>query len=144
MFIALRYLVTRAPGDGQAVLGEFLDEFVVAMRMMLVFVIDDFLQLDSHGIPGDLFAAGADGAADEESFEREDAARGLHPFIVDGPADGRDMHAHLVGDLLHLQRLDEFGAFARETRFDDRRWLGPRASACCGAARSIRSAIGPS
>ena len=40
----------------------------------------------------------------------KDPARGLNPLVVDGPADGRDVHADLVGDLLHLERLDEFGA----------------------------------
>ena len=90
--------------------------------MMLVFVVDDFLQLQAHRVPGDFFAAGADRAADEEPLQRENAARRLHPFVVDRPADGRDVDAHLVGDLLHLQRLDEFRALAQKLglMIDDR------------------------
>ena len=54
------------------------------------------------------------GAAAEEALEREDAARRLHPLVVHGPADRGDVHADLVGDLLHLQRLDVLRALVEE------------------------------
>ena len=44
-------------------LGQFLDQFVVAIGMLLVFVVDDFLQLQPDRVPGDFFAVGADRAA---------------------------------------------------------------------------------
>ncbi len=53
-------------------------------------------------------------AAAEEALEREDAARRLHPLVVHRPADGGDVDAHLVGDLLHLERLDVLRALVQE------------------------------
>ena len=49
-------------------------------------------------------------------------ARCLHPFVVDGPADRRDVDADSIGDLLHLERLDELRAFVEEVPLvlDDR------------------------
>src|SRR6185437_15294296 len=91
-------------------------EFVVAERILLVLVVDDLLQLQTDGVPGDFIAVGAGRAAAEESLEWEDASRGLNPFIVNSSADGRHVDADLVGNLLHLQRLDEFGPFGQKLR----------------------------
>ena len=46
----------------------------------------------------------------------------LNPLVVDRAADRGHVHAHLVGDLLHLQRLDGLGALAQELglMIDDR------------------------
>ena len=38
----------------------------------------------------------------------------LNPLVVHRPADGRHVDAHLVGDLLHLQRLDRLRALVEE------------------------------
>ncbi len=75
MFIALRYLVTVRRATVSPCLDELFDQFVVRERVLLVFVVDDFLQLQPHGVPGHFFAVGADRAAAEEALEREDAAR---------------------------------------------------------------------
>ena len=63
-------------------------------------------------------------AAAEESLEREDAARRLHPLVVHRPAHGRDVDLHLIGDLLHLERLNVLrtGVEERALVVDD----GPR------------------
>src|SRR5207253_10409128 len=45
----------------------------------------------------------------EESLEREDTPGCLDPLVVDRSAHGRDMHSHLVSDLLHLEWLDVLG-----------------------------------
>ena len=114
MFIALRYLVTVRRATVRPCFASSLTSSSSLIGMLLVFVIDDFLQLQAHRVPGHFLAVGADGAAAEEPLQRKDAARRLDPLVVHRPADGGHVHAHLVGDLLHLQRLDELGPLAQE------------------------------
>lgn len=95
-----------AAGDGQAVLVEFFDEFFVAEGVLLVFVVDDFLQLGFDGIPTDAFAVGGFGAAAEELSQGEDAHRRLHVLAGDGSGDGADVDAEDVGDLYHGQGFE--------------------------------------
>ena len=132
MFIALRYLVTvrRAtvmpalPSSSTMASSE--SGFVLSSLSMIS------CSLMPHAVPGDFLAVGAGGAADEEPLEREDAARRLNPLVVDRPADRRDVDADLVGDLLHLERLDVVRAVVEELRLviDDRlRHAGERAAA---------------
>ena len=71
MFMALRYLVTVRRATDRPCLPSSLDQLVVGIGLLLVLVVDDFLQLQPDGVPGDFLAAGADRAADEESLERE-------------------------------------------------------------------------
>ncbi len=122
-------LGNRAASDGQAVLGELRNELIVTERIVLVFGVDHFLQLDAHCIPGDLFAVGRDRATAKEPSQRKDATRGLNPFVVDRSAHGGDVNSDLVGDLLHLERLDELGPFVQELglKIDNGlRYLGQR------------------
>src|SRR6185503_16558101 len=52
--------------------------------------------------------------ASEEVLERERAARGLRVLAGHRPADGRDVDADLVGDLLHPQRVQRADALVEE------------------------------
>ena len=72
-----------SPRHGDAVLAEFGHELVVAEGMALVLAVHDFLKLQANRVPGDLFPVGADRAAAEETFQRENPARGLNPLVVD-------------------------------------------------------------
>ncbi len=85
------------------------------MGVALVLLVDQFLKLQPDRVPGDIFAIFCLRAADEESFERQDPTRRLNPLVVHGAADCGHMHANLVGDLLHLQWLDRFGALVQES-----------------------------
>ena len=111
-----------ATGDIQPMVFELPHEFIVAVGLGFVLVVDDFLQFESDGVPGHIFAIVTLGASDEEAFEREDAARRLDPLIIHGSTDRRHVHAHFVGNLLHLERFEGLGAFFDESRLviDDR------------------------
>ena len=39
---------------------------------------------------------------------------GFQPIFVNPPAHGRNVNAHEIGDLLHLERLDSFGPLVQE------------------------------
>ena len=45
---------------------------------------------------------------------RKDSPRRLNPFVVHGAAHGRNVHPDAIGDLLHLERFDEFGALVKK------------------------------
>ena len=138
-----RYLVTVRRATLSPWRLHLVDDLLVGHRVLLVFLGDDFEQLLLDRVPGDLVAVGGGGSAAEESLEREDPARGLNPLVVDGPADGRDVHADAVGDLLHLERLDELGALVEEVLLVLDDGPGHLRAACFAAARSTRSASGP-
>ena len=126
MFIALRYLVTvrRAtvmPCFASSSTISSSDSGLVLSSLSTIScsLIRTLSQATSS-------PSAARGAAAEEPLEREDAARRLDPLVVDGPADGRDVDADLVGDLLHLQRLDVTPGRCRGTWSGDRRSPAPR------------------
>jgi len=104
----------RAASDGESLFGEFLHQFFVAVGMGLVFMLNEVEEFLLDGFPGDFFALGGGNASAEKSPQREKAPRCLDPFIIHRATDGGDMHAHLVGDLLHTQGDDVFGAFFEE------------------------------
>ncbi len=139
----LPVLGDRAAGDLQALTFHLIDDLLVGHRALLVFLGDDFEQLLLDRVPGDLVAVGRGGSAAEEPLERENPARGLNPFVVNGPAHRRDVDADSVGDLLHLERLDEFRALVEEVLLVLDDGPGHLQAACFAAARSSRSASGP-
>ena len=63
MFIALRYLVTVRRATVMPALPSSSTIASSESGFCLVFVVDDFLQLDPHAVPGDFLAVGAGGAA---------------------------------------------------------------------------------
>ena len=87
---------------------------ILAVVAILIFLLgvgalrvyDDINTLDSESVTDDVFAIFGLGSTDKEPFQRQDPAWRLDPFVVDGTAHCGHVHANLVGDLLHLQRLD--------------------------------------
>src|SRR5207249_1060661 len=65
-----------APGQVDALLFELVDDLIVVEGIVLVFVVDDELELFLDRVPAHLFALGAGGASGEEAAQGEDAARG--------------------------------------------------------------------
>ena len=59
--------IDRAAGEGVTGLGEFLDQCIIAERMRLVLVIDDFFQLQTDDVPGDIGPVGGLRAPAEET-----------------------------------------------------------------------------
>src|SRR5207249_9461912 len=119
----LAVLRDRSAGEVVAEFFHLIDERIVAERVVLVFLVDDLLQLDADDRPRDVVLAVLGlGAAAKKAFEREQAARRLNPFVVDRSRHGRHMDAHRIGDLLHLQRNNELRPFVekRGLPFDDR------------------------
>lgn len=97
-----------ASSDVQSVPLKGGHDLIVAQRVLFIFFIDDFLELDSDGIPRHVFAIVGARASDEESLEWIDAARSLDPLVIDRSTDRGHMDMDRIGNLLHLQRLDRF------------------------------------
>ena len=66
MPICWRYLVTARRAIFHALFLEFTHQVIVAQRVGLVFVIDQFLQLDPDRIPSQVIPVLATGATDKE------------------------------------------------------------------------------
>src|SRR5262249_25473513 len=98
-----------AASDLETLARHFVDDFLVGHWAQLVFLGDDVEELLLDGVPRNFVAAGRRSSAAEKALEGEDPARRLNPLVVDGSADRGDMHTDAVGDLLHLERFDEFG-----------------------------------
>ena len=114
MFIALRYLVTVRRATVTPWAARSWTNCSSLFGCCLSSPSINSCSFRRIGVPGHLFAVGAHRAAAEEPLQREDAARRLNPLVVDRPAHRGDVHAHLVGDLLHLQRLDRFRALVEK------------------------------
>src|SRR5271165_4615430 len=104
----------RSPGDLETLPAHFIDDLLIGKRILLILFGDDLEQFLLDGIPGDLFAARRRRATTEEALEWKDSPRRLNPFVVHGAAHGRDVHPNAIGDLLHLERFDEFGALVQK------------------------------
>ena len=63
MFIALRYLVTVRRATVMPCLASSSTSSSSLKRILLVFLVDDLLQLQPHDVPGDFLAVGARRAA---------------------------------------------------------------------------------
>src|SRR4051812_31849383 len=57
-----------AASDGDAFLRQLFDDRIIGKRLCFVFVIDDFLELDSHTVPSNFFTVGARCTAHEKSL----------------------------------------------------------------------------
>src|SRR5271157_236715 len=111
---SLAVLGHRSPGDLETLPVHFIDDLLIGKRILLILFGDDLEQFLLDGIPGDLFAVRRHRSATEEALEWKDSPRRLNPFVVHGAAHGRDVHPNAVGDLLHLERFDEFGTLVKK------------------------------
>ena len=99
----------------QALFLQFVHQIVIAHRVGFVFFVDDFLKLDANRLVGDIFPVGALSAENKEPSQRQDSAWRLNPFVVNRSGYRRYVNAYLVGNLLHLERLDCLWTFIQET-----------------------------
>src|ERR1041385_513654 len=86
------------------------DDLRVAQRLSRVFLLDDLPDplLDRHR--RDRLAVGAGDAAVEEVLHLEHALRRVHVLVRDHAADGRFVHADVVGNVAQHQRAQVFDA----------------------------------
>jgi hypothetical protein len=100
----LAILRHRPASDLEALRLELLGDGLVGEGILLVLGVDDLLHPLLHGHRG-LHPRGPFRRPREELLEGEDAPVRLDPLVRDGATDRGDVDAEVVGDLLHLERL---------------------------------------
>src|SRR6185295_16536601 len=106
-------------GDGaaredQAFALEDADDLGVAQRLAGVFVLDDLPDALLDRDRRDALAVRAADAAVEEVLHLEHALRRVHVLVRHDAADGRLVHADVVGDVAQDERTEMFDAVIEE------------------------------
>lgn len=89
-------------------LGKELDDGLIGVGALRIFIIDDPLDGLLHALRGDILLAPALDGAVEEKLQFEDPPRGMHIFIACDAGDGALMHIDRLSDIAKDHRLKVF------------------------------------
>src|SRR5688572_2090985 len=87
----------------------FANQLIGAVRIALVFLIDQLLQANADRVPGNVHYVVTASTSNKELSQRQSTPPCLNPFVIDRTADRCNMNANLVSNLLHLQRFNMLG-----------------------------------
>src|SRR5215510_5292004 len=96
----LAVLGHRAPGDVDLLLAEHFGDVLIAERLLRVFLGDDLPDLLLHAFGGDFRPVPSAQARREKVLELEGALGSVDVLAGGGAADGRLVHADVVGYVL--------------------------------------------